>query len=134
MFFFFGAAGVSLGPFPDYRSSMGMLMPSANELWEFAKPESEISQRLEAAVKVVLAYGARITYVGSMDDQLVPMEVGFFISFLGLFTKKSLCSSHPSTNMMLSPFTVSCLLARSPSLHLSCCVYRQSNTHARLVS
>ncbi len=69
------AAGVSLGPFPDYRTSMGMLMGSAAELWEFSNPESEVSKRLEASVQVVLNYGARITYVGSIDDQLVPLEV-----------------------------------------------------------
>ncbi|KAK0674321.1 hypothetical protein QBC41DRAFT_309863 [Cercophora samala] len=67
-------AGVSLGPFPDYRTSMGYLMGSAGELWAFGDPKSEVSQRLEAAMKVCLGYGARITLVGSIDDQLVPME------------------------------------------------------------
>lgn len=52
-------------------------MGSAAELWEFSKPDSEISQKLEASVKAVLNYGARITYVASIDDQLVPMEVSF---------------------------------------------------------
>jgi hypothetical protein len=69
-------AGVSMGPFPDYKSSMGMLMGSAAELWEFGNPDSEISQRYELALKAVLEYGVRITYIGSIDDQLVPMEVG----------------------------------------------------------
>ncbi|KAG8165649.1 hypothetical protein KVR01_004201 [Diaporthe batatas] len=67
-------AGVNLGPFPDYKSGMGMLMGSAAELWEFANPESEVSKRYEASLKAVLAYGVRITYVGSIDDQLVPIE------------------------------------------------------------
>ncbi|KAL1892021.1 hypothetical protein Cpir12675_004747 [Ceratocystis pirilliformis] len=67
-------AGVCLGPFPDYKSSMGMLMGSAGELWEFSNPESDISQRLEAALRSVLQFGARITFVGSIDDQLVPLE------------------------------------------------------------
>ncbi|KAK4177465.1 hypothetical protein QBC36DRAFT_327019 [Triangularia setosa] len=71
-------AGVSLGPFPDYRTSMGYLMGSAGELWAFADPKSEISQRLEAAIKVCLGYGARITLVGSIDDQLVPMESAIY--------------------------------------------------------
>lgn len=71
-------AGVSLGPFPDYRSGMGILMGSAAELWEFSNPQSEISKRLEASVKAVLDAGARITFVGSMDDQLVPMESAIF--------------------------------------------------------
>lgn len=68
-------AGVSLGPFPEYRTSMGILMGSANELWEFSNSESDVSQRLEHATKAVLAYGARITFIGSIDDQLVPLEV-----------------------------------------------------------
>ncbi|KAK4146119.1 uncharacterized protein C8A04DRAFT_25931 [Dichotomopilus funicola] len=71
-------AGVSLGPFPDYRSSMGILMGSAAELWEFADPYSEVSKRLEASVKVALKYGARITYIGSIDDQLVPLESAIY--------------------------------------------------------
>mgnify|MGYP007135344871 FL=1 len=50
-------------------------MGSAAELWEFSDPNSEGSKRLESAVKIVLAYGARVTYIGSMDDQLVPLEV-----------------------------------------------------------
>ncbi|KAI2785111.1 hypothetical protein F4815DRAFT_451444 [Daldinia loculata] len=67
-------AGVSLGPFPDYKSGMGMLMGSAAELWQFADPESEISKRYQHALEAVVNYGARITYIGSIDDQLVPME------------------------------------------------------------
>ncbi|PKS13260.1 hypothetical protein jhhlp_000031 [Lomentospora prolificans] len=67
-------AGVTLGPFPDYKSSMGLLMGAAAELWELANPASEISKRYEAALKEVLEHGVRITFVGSIDDQLVPME------------------------------------------------------------
>lgn len=54
---------------------MGILMGSAAELWEFSKPESEISRRLEESMKVVLNYGARITCIASIDDQVVPMGV-----------------------------------------------------------
>ncbi|KAI1369154.1 hypothetical protein F5Y08DRAFT_293743 [Xylaria arbuscula] len=71
-------AGVSLGPFPDYKSGMGMLMGSAAELWQFADPESEISKRYERALKTVVDYGARITYIGSIDDQLVPLESALY--------------------------------------------------------
>ncbi|UNI16379.1 hypothetical protein JDV02_002815 [Purpureocillium takamizusanense] len=65
-------AGVALGPFPDYKSSI--LMGSAAELWDFGNPLSVNSQRFEAAMQRVLDYGARITFIGSIDDQLVPME------------------------------------------------------------
>ncbi|KAF6799401.1 hypothetical protein CSOJ01_12544 [Colletotrichum sojae] len=71
-------AGVSLGPFPDYKSSMGILMGSANELWEFSNPDSEISKKYEHALKEVLQYGVRMTYIGSIDDQLVPMESAIY--------------------------------------------------------
>ncbi|KAH6636373.1 hypothetical protein F5144DRAFT_628429 [Chaetomium tenue] len=71
-------AGVSLGPFPDYRSSMGILMGTAAELWEFADPQSEVSKRLETSTTAVLNYGARLTYIGSIDDQLVPLESAIY--------------------------------------------------------
>ncbi|EAA33639.2 hypothetical protein GE21DRAFT_4262 [Neurospora crassa] len=71
-------AGVSLGPFPDYKTGLGILMGSAAELWEFGDPQSEVSRKLEAAVKAVLHYGARITYIGSIDDQLVPLESAIY--------------------------------------------------------
>ncbi|EHK17643.1 uncharacterized protein TRIVIDRAFT_123323 [Trichoderma virens Gv29-8] len=61
-------AGVALGPFPDYKSSI--LMGSAAELWEFGDPQSNNSQRFEACLKRVVDFGARITFVGSIDDQL----------------------------------------------------------------
>ncbi|KAI3337423.1 hypothetical protein HD806DRAFT_476640 [Xylariaceae sp. AK1471] len=71
-------AGVSLGPFPDYKSGMGILMGSAAELWQFADPGSEVSKRYKHALKVVVDHGARITFVGSIDDQLVPMESSLY--------------------------------------------------------
>ncbi|ORY70012.1 uncharacterized protein BCR38DRAFT_481166 [Pseudomassariella vexata] len=71
-------AGVSLGPFPDYRSGMGMLMGAGAELWAFADPESEITKRYEDALQVVLSHGTRVTYIGSIDDQLVPMESAIY--------------------------------------------------------
>ncbi|KAG6076402.1 hypothetical protein E4U15_005147 [Claviceps sp. LM218 group G6] len=65
-------AGVSMGPFPDYKSSL--FMGSAAELWEFGNPQSANSQRFETSLKRVLDYGARVTFIGSIDDQVVPME------------------------------------------------------------
>ncbi|KAM0236844.1 hypothetical protein ACHAPO_004886 [Fusarium lateritium] len=65
-------AGVALGPFPDYKSSL--LMGSAAELWDFGNAESDNSKRFENALKRVVDYGARVTFIGSIDDQLVPME------------------------------------------------------------
>lgn len=52
-----------------------MFMGAAAELWELGNPISDVSQRYAAAMKEVLDYGVRITFIGSIDDQLVPMEV-----------------------------------------------------------
>lgn len=68
-------AGVSLGPFTEYKQGLGLLMGTAAELWEFANSESVVSKRYEIALRRILEQGVRITYVGSIDDQLVPMEV-----------------------------------------------------------
>lgn len=50
-------------------------MGNAAELWQFSNPDSEVSKRYEAALKDILEYGVRMTFIGSIDDQLVPLEV-----------------------------------------------------------
>lgn len=69
-------AGVSLGPFADYKSRL--FSGSAGELFEFAEPESAVSKRYEDSLRVALKYGVRVTFCGSIDDQLVSMESSIF--------------------------------------------------------
>ncbi|RHZ70416.1 hypothetical protein CDV55_108436 [Aspergillus turcosus] len=69
-------AGVNMGPFSDYRSRW--ISGSAGELFEFALPYSQVSKDYEAALKCALDFGVRITYVGSIDDQLVSLESSLF--------------------------------------------------------
>ncbi|KAK8209843.1 hypothetical protein IWZ01DRAFT_331321 [Phyllosticta capitalensis] len=69
-------AGVNLGPFPEYRSRF--FGGSAGELFEFSRPNSTVSQKYQGALRVVLNYGVRIVYVGSIDDQLVSLESSTF--------------------------------------------------------
>jgi hypothetical protein len=71
-------AGVNLGPFPDYRSRW--ISGSAGELFEFALPFSKVSKEYEAALKCALDFGVRISYIGSIDDQLVSLEVCTFLT------------------------------------------------------
>lgn len=71
-------AGVSLGPFPQFKGGIGMFMGSAAELWQFKDPDSDVSKRYAAAVKRVLTHGVRITYIGSIDDQLVPLDSAIY--------------------------------------------------------
>jgi hypothetical protein len=66
-------AGVNMGPFSDYRSRW--ISGSAGELFEFALPYSQVSKDYEAALKASLDFGVRISYIGSIDDQLVSLEV-----------------------------------------------------------
>ena len=66
-------AGINLGPFPDYKSRF--FGGSAGELFEFADSNSVVSKRYEHALRVAVKYGVRISYIGSLDDQLVSLEV-----------------------------------------------------------
>ncbi|GFF34598.1 uncharacterized protein YML020W [Aspergillus lentulus] len=69
-------AGVNMGPFSDYRSRW--ISGSAGELFEFALPYSQVSKDYEAALKCALDSGVRISYIGSIDDQLVSLESSLF--------------------------------------------------------
>jgi hypothetical protein len=66
-------AGVNLGPFPDYKSRL--FNGSAGELFEFSNPDSIVSRKYEDAMGVAVRHGVRILLVGSIDDQLVSLEV-----------------------------------------------------------
>jgi len=66
-------AGVSLGPFADYNSRL--FSGSAAELFEFANQDSEVQRRYQSSLRVALKYGVRVSFIGSIDDQLVSLEV-----------------------------------------------------------
>ncbi|MCJ1363616.1 hypothetical protein MMC16_002723 [Acarospora aff. strigata] len=66
-------AGVNLGPFGDYKSRW--IGGSAGELFDFARPDSSVSKDYVAALEKNLRFGVRIVYIGSIDDQLVSLEV-----------------------------------------------------------
>ena len=68
-------AGVNLGPFADYKSRW--ISGSAGELFEFAQPDSRVTKDYETALDEALRFGVKIVYVGSIDDQLVSLEVSW---------------------------------------------------------
>ncbi|OKL56151.1 hypothetical protein UA08_08494 [Talaromyces atroroseus] len=70
-------AGVNLGPIPDYKSRW--IGGSAGELFDFALPTTKVSREYEMALKDALEFGVRISYVGSIDDQLVSLESSLFV-------------------------------------------------------
>ena len=64
--------GVNLGPFNDYKSRW--IGGSAGELFDFALGNSQVSKDYEDSLSRALDFGVRISYVGSIDDQLVSLE------------------------------------------------------------
>lgn len=66
-------AGVNLGPFIDFKSRW--IGGSAGELFEFARPDSQVSKDYHAALTKTLKFGTKVAYIGSIDDQLVSLEV-----------------------------------------------------------
>ena len=87
-------AGINLGPFADYKSKI--YGGSAVELFEFNRPDSRVSKDYAAQLEVVLRHGVRITYIGSIDDQLVSLEVRQWkelIMIAGLTIDSPLCSA-----------------------------------------
>ncbi|KAL2429646.1 hypothetical protein ABEF95_008617 [Exophiala dermatitidis] len=70
-------AGVNLGPFQEYKSRW--ISGSAGELFEFSDPDSKVSKSYHAAIEEVLRSGlVKVTFVGSIDDQLVSLESSIF--------------------------------------------------------
>lgn len=85
-------AGVNLGPFADYKSRW--ISGSAGELFDFARPDSTVSKDYEAGLDRVLRYGVKILYIGSIDDQLVSLEVGNLV-FYETHYRPALCIHLP---------------------------------------
>ncbi|KAL8943807.1 MAG: hypothetical protein Q9211_000850 [Gyalolechia sp. 1 TL-2023] len=69
-------AGVNLGPFLDFKSRW--IGGSAGELFDFARSDSQVSKDYTSALTTTLKSGVRITYIGSIDDQLVSLESSTF--------------------------------------------------------
>ena len=69
-------AGVSMGPFHDYKSRW--ISGSAGELFEFSDPLSKVSTDYLASLETVLTAGVHVSFIGSIDDQLVSLESSLF--------------------------------------------------------
>jgi hypothetical protein len=108
-------AGVNMGPFIEYKTKY--FGPTAAELFEFSNPKSLVSQMYLAALDEVLRFGVRIFYVGSIDDQLVSLEVSIRYSL--------------AVNTITNRYPVLDLFNIIASLHLSRCLRRWPNTRTR---
>ena len=69
-------AGINLGPFTEYKSRLWG--GSASELFEFCNSESKVSKSYVEALDICLRHGVRVTFIGSLDDQLVSLESSLY--------------------------------------------------------
>ncbi|KAK9476710.1 hypothetical protein V1514DRAFT_335984 [Lipomyces japonicus] len=78
-----GMAGVSLGPFYglDQKLVIRAYTPfesdSLKELFAFQNPESLQARRYIQGIRTVIAHGVKISFIGSVNDQLVPLYSAF---------------------------------------------------------
>ena len=100
-------AGVNMGPFSAYRSRW--ISGSAGELFEFELPFSKVSKEYEAALKRALDFGVRISYIGSIDDQLVSLEVCSSSMLLQECSLTTSGSHHYSPRSLIPTSTAPCL-------------------------
>ncbi|CCF51954.1 uncharacterized protein UHO2_03983 [Ustilago hordei] len=84
-------AGIHHGPFAHLRSSITASYISyfetaaAKELFEFQSSTTAVAQQYTAALKIILDAGAKCVYVGSTDDNVVP-----------IYSALNSSSNHPS--------------------------------------
>ncbi|CAJ0839539.1 33_t:CDS:10 [Entrophospora sp. SA101] len=81
-------AGISHGPFPYLKESYimkyivgagrGPESDAARELFEFMHPDSGVAIKYRNSLKLITNDGVKIVYVGSMDDQVVPLYSSLF--------------------------------------------------------
>lgn len=74
-----GMAGISLGPFSGLdqtfmvRAYSSIESSSLGELFQFQDPTSVHSRKYVEALRTIIAHNAKILFVGSINDQVVPL-------------------------------------------------------------
>jgi len=82
---FLALCGIHLGPLRYLRTS-SLLQPyiqyfenaAARELFDFQNTETQLSKDYVEALKNVMNHGAKMVYVASLNDQVVPIYSGLF--------------------------------------------------------
>ncbi|KAK0186507.1 hypothetical protein F5146DRAFT_1066176 [Armillaria mellea] len=77
--------GIHLGPL-RYLSTSSLFQPyfqyfeseAARELFEFQNTESDVSKAYISALQNVVGHGAKMVYIASLNDQVVPLYSGLF--------------------------------------------------------
>ncbi|GAC75150.1 hypothetical protein PANT_14c00063 [Moesziomyces antarcticus T-34] len=83
--------GIHHGPFAHLKSSITASYinyfetAAAKELFEFQSSTTAVAQQYTAALKIVLDAGTKCVYIGSTDDNVVPV-----------YSALNLCNNHPS--------------------------------------
>ena len=74
-----GMCGIHNGPFSHLQSTITSSYlhyfetAAAKELFEFQSSETTVSQRYQSSLQICLSAGVKALYVGSVDDQVVPL-------------------------------------------------------------
>lgn len=71
-------AGINMGPFMEYKSRLWG--GTALELFEFNSSSSKVSRAYAESIDACLRHGVRVTFIGSIDDQLVSLESSLYSS------------------------------------------------------
>ncbi|KZT66216.1 hypothetical protein DAEQUDRAFT_675505 [Daedalea quercina L-15889] len=82
---FLALCGIHLGPL-RYLGTSSLLQPyiqyfehaSARELFEFQNTQSRLSKNYVKALRNIVDHGAKIVYIASLNDQVVPIYSGLF--------------------------------------------------------
>ena len=111
-------AGVNLGPFADYKSRW--ISGSAGELFDFADPKSKVSKDYQAALDTVLKFGVRVLYIGSIDDQLVSLEVRTLAKISRDIAADKIQYSHRLSALLIIPISSAQCLLTDEFMRLTC--------------
>ncbi|KAK6456920.1 uncharacterized protein RJT20DRAFT_35528 [Scheffersomyces xylosifermentans] len=80
-------SGITRGPYSGFESKVVIRAYTASEkaiigeLFEMQKPGSAISLQLQEAMNVLMAHNVKVTFVGSINDQFIPMSSTLAIHF-----------------------------------------------------
>ncbi|KAI0462602.1 hypothetical protein LJB42_004096 [Komagataella kurtzmanii] len=113
-------AGICLGPFPELDAKLAIKAYSRleneimMELFDFQDPDTLQSRKLIESLEILVSHDTKLTFVGSLDDQLVPLfsSTCFHVSHPNIFR-----SIHVDKTSEHAPFLTnlmkSCMMVRN---------------------
>ncbi|ANZ76753.1 BA75_03437T0 [Komagataella pastoris] len=113
-------AGICLGPFPELDAKLAIKAYSRleneimMELFDFQDPDTLQSRKLIESLEILVSHDTKLTFVGSLDDQLVPLfsSTCFHVAHPNIFRSIHVdkTSEHAS---FLANLMKSCMMVRN---------------------